>query len=144
MSMIAIIANLVISGWRISVAMTDVNFVKLDQLRQKMSTKSWATALYICRDRNFYINQKGNFIMKSIVTLIATLVAASAFAAEPAKAPATPAPAASAAVAPVAPAKCDPVKDKNCKVEKKAETAPVKSQAPTVPAATKAAEPAKK
>ena len=77
--------------------------------------------------------------MKTIATVIATLVATAAFATEPAKT-ATPAPAASAA-----PAKCDPAKDKNCKVEaKKAETAPVKSEAPVAKVETKTAEPAKK
>jgi len=75
--------------------------------------------------------------MKTIATLIASLFVVSAFAAEPAKTPAAPATLA-------APAKCDPVKDKNCKVEKKAETAPVKSQAPAIKDAAKTAEPAKK
>ena len=74
--------------------------------------------------------------MKTIATLIASLFVVSAFAAEPAK-PAAPA-------TPAAPTKCDPVKDKNCKVEKKAETAPVKSQAPAIKDAAKTAEPAKK
>lgn len=71
--------------------------------------------------------------MKSIVTLIATLVAASAFATEAVKA--APAVAASAPVAVVAPApaKCDPAKDKTCKVEAKAVVAaPAKSTAPAV------------
>ena len=73
--------------------------------------------------------------MKTIVTLIATLVATAAFAAEPAK-PAAPA---------AAPAKCDPAKDKTCKVEaKKVETTPAKSAAPVVKDAAKTAEPAKK
>jgi hypothetical protein len=131
--MIAIIANLVISGWRINAAMTDVNFVKLDQLPQKMSTKSWATALYICRDRNFYINQKGNFIMKSIATLIATLFAATVFAAEPAKAPATPAaPAPAATASAPVPAAATPAK----KEEKKAKPEVAKADA------TKSATPA--
>jgi hypothetical protein len=128
--MIAIIANLVISGWRISVAMTDVNFVKLDQLRQKMSTKSWATALYICRDRNFYINQKGNFIMKSIATLIATLFAATAFAAEPAKAPA---PAATASAP--APAATTPAKKEEKKATKEVAKADATKSATPAPAA---------
>lgn len=131
--MIAIIANLVISGWRISVAMTDVNFVKLDQLRQKMSTKSWATALYICRDRNFYINQKGNFIMKSIATLIATLFAATAFAAEPAKAPAAPAPAATASAP--APAATTPAKKEEKKATKEVAKADATKSATPAPAA---------
>ena len=81
--------------------------------------------------------------MKTIATLIASLFVVSAFAAEPAK-PAAPATPAVAATAPAAPTKCDPVKDKNCKVEKKAETAPVKSQAPAIKDAAKTAEPAKK
>ena len=82
--------------------------------------------------------------MKTISTLIASLVATAAFAAEPAKT--TPvAPAAAPAVAAPAPAKCDPAKDKTCIVAvKKAEVKPVKSQAPAAPVATKAAEPAKK
>jgi len=80
--------------------------------------------------------------MKSIVTLIVGLIAVSAFATEPAKTAApAPAPAASAA----APAKCDPVKDKTCKVEAKKEDAkPFKSEAPAAPVAAKTAEPAKK
>jgi len=78
--------------------------------------------------------------MKSIVTLIVGLIAVSAFATEPAKT-AAPAPAASAA----APAKCDPVKDKTCKVEAKKEDAkPSKSEAPVTKDAAKTAEPAKK
>ena len=81
--------------------------------------------------------------MKTIATLIATLVATAAFATEPAKtATPAPAPAASAAAAPAAPAKCDPVKDKTCKVEAKA--TPVKSEAPATKVETKTAEPAKK
>lgn len=81
--------------------------------------------------------------MKTIATLIATLVATAAFAAEPAKT--TPAATAAPAVAAPAPAKCDPAKDKTCIVAvKKAEVKPVKSQAPAAPVATKAAEPAKK
>ena len=82
--------------------------------------------------------------MKTIATLIASLFVVSAFAAEPAKTPAAPTVAATAPATPAAPAKCDPVKDKNCKVEKKAETAPVKSQAPAIKDAAKTAEPAKK
>lgn len=79
--------------------------------------------------------------MKSIVTLIATLVAVSAFATEVAK-PVGPASAPVAVVAPAAPAKCDHVKDKTCKVEAKATVAtPVKSTAPVVKA-EKAATPA--
>ena len=91
--------------------------------------------------------------MKTIATLIATLVAATAFAAEPAK-PAAPvaatavtAPATPATVAPAVtatPEKCDHAKDKHCKVEKKAEVKPVKSQAPATKDAAKTAEPAKK
>ena len=78
--------------------------------------------------------------MKTIATLIATLVATAAFATEPAK---TAAPAAaSAAAAPAAPAKCDPVKDKTCKADTKA--TPVKSEAPAAKVETKTAEPAKK
>ena len=46
--------------------------------------------------------------MKTIAILIATLVATAAFAAEPAK-----------TATPAAPAKCDPAKDKTCKVEAK-------------------------
>jgi hypothetical protein len=91
--------------------------------------------------------------MKTIATLIATLVATAAFATEPAKpvapvattavtAPATPATVASAPT--VAPEKCDAAKDKHCKVEKKAEVKPVKSQAPATKDAAKTAEPAKK
>jgi hypothetical protein len=102
--------------------MQNVNFVIVDQNCQTMSTKSWATALYICRDRNFYINQKGNFIMKSIATLIATLFAATAFAAEPAKAPATPAPAATASAP--APAKAEVKKDE----KKPAKSEPAKKE----------------
>ena len=71
--------------------------------------------------------------MKSIVTLIATLFAASVFAAEPAKAPA-------AMAAPAAPAKEMKLADK--KVDKKVAVAPTKSEAPK--AEVKAAEPAKK
>lgn len=80
--------------------------------------------------------------MKSIVTLIVGLIAVSAFATEPAKTAApAPAPAASAA----APAKCDPAKDKTCKVEAKKEDAkPSKSEAPATKDAAKTAEPAKK
>ena len=69
--------------------------------------------------------------MKSIATVIATLVATAAFATEPAK-----------TAAPAAPAKCDPAKDKTCKVEAKA--TPVKSEAPAAKVETKTAEPAKK
>ena len=116
--------------------MTDVNFVKLDQLRQKMSTKSWATALYICRDRNFYINQKGNFIMKSIATLIATLFAATAFAAEPAKAPATPAAPAATASAP-APTASKPAKTEKKAKKEVAKADATKSSAPAVAKDTK-------
>jgi hypothetical protein len=77
--------------------------------------------------------------MKTIATLIATLVATAVFATEPAKT-ATP-----AASAPVAPAKCDPAKDKHCKVETKTqEITPVKSQTPTTKDAAKTTEPAKK
>jgi len=82
--------------------------------------------------------------MKTIATLIATLVATAAFATEPAKTPAVPASAPVAATAVTAPAKCVAAKDKHCKIEPKAEVKPVKSQAPVVPAATKASEPAKK
>lgn len=67
--------------------------------------------------------------MKSIFALIIAVAASTAFAADAPKA-ATPAPAATTAPAPAA--KCDPAKDKNCKVEAKA-----------APAATPAA-PAKK
>jgi len=83
--------------------------------------------------------------MKTIATLIATLVATAAFATEPAKTAtpaAAPAPAASAAATP---AKCDPAKDKHCKVETKTqEITPVKSQTPTTKDAAKTTEPAKK
>jgi hypothetical protein len=98
--------------------------------------------------------------MKTIATLIATLVATAAFATEPAKtatpaaapvattavtAPATPAAPAASAAAPVkAEHKCDPAKDKHCKVEKKAEVTPVKSEAPAAKDTAKTAEPAKK
>ena len=85
--------------------------------------------------------------MKTISTLIATLVATAAFATEPAKTPAAPASApvaTTAVIAPATPAKCDAAKDKHCKVEKKAEVKPVKSEAPVAPAAAKASEPAKK
>ena len=78
--------------------------------------------------------------MKTIATVIATLVATAAFATDPAKTAApAPAPAASAAAAP---AKCDPAKDKTCKVEAKA--TPVKSETPAAKVETKTAEPAKK
>ena len=61
--------------------------------------------------------------MKSIVTLIATLFAASVFAAEPAKAPA-------AMAAPAAPAKDMKLADKKVdkKADKKAAVAPTKSE----------------
>ena len=103
---------------------------------QSVSTNLRATALYICRDRNSYINQKGNFIMKTIATLIATLFVATAFAAEPAKAPATPAPAATAAATTPAatPAKKEEVKP--------AKSEPAKKDAPKADA--KAATPAAK
>ena len=143
--MIVTTASPVTFGWRISVVIKNVNFVIVDQNRQTLSTKSRATALYICRDRNFYINQKGNFIMKSIATLIATLFAATAFAAEPAKAPATPAPATTASApapaavtAPAAPHKSDVKKDE----KKPAKSEPAKKDAPKADA--KAATPAAK
>ena len=72
-------------------------------------------ALYICRDRNPYTNQKGNFKMKTIATLIVTLFAATVFAAAPAVVPA---------------AKCDPVKDKTCKVEEKKDAKAAPAAAP--------------
>jgi hypothetical protein len=89
--------------------------------------------------KNLYLTKR-KLIMKSIVTLIAGLIAVSAFATEPAKT-ATPV----AAPAPAASAKCDPAKDKTCKVEAKKEDAkPSKSQAPATKDAAKTAEPAKK
>jgi len=72
--------------------------------------------------------------MKTIATLIATLVATAAFAATPV-----------VSATPAAPAKCDPAKDKHCKVETKTqEITPVKSQTPTTKDAAKTTEPAKK
>jgi len=77
--------------------------------------------------------------MKSIVTLIAGLVAVSAFATEPAKTPVAPAATAAVTATPAAPAKKD-----EKKVEKKAVATPVKSQAPATKDAAKTTEPAKK
>ena len=82
--------------------------------------------------------------MKSIVTLIAGLVAVSAFAAEPAKKeeakPVAPA-------ATVAPAKAEEKKPEMKLAKKKEEAKPAdatKSQAPAAKEPAKAAEPAKK
>ena len=56
--MIVTIANLVIDGRKISAVIQPASFVIVDQNRQTMSTRLQAKALYICRDKNSYINQK--------------------------------------------------------------------------------------
>jgi len=101
-----------------------------------------------------FINFKRKLQMKTIATLIATLVATAAFATEPAKtaapAAATATPAAATATPAATPAAATPAKKVEKKVEhkkadhKKAEVTPVKSEAPAASATTKAVEPAKK
>jgi hypothetical protein len=89
-------------------------------------------------DSFLYINQKGNFIMKSVIATLLALSVASVFAAETPKAPATPAPAATAS-APVPAVTANPAPHKTEKKAKKevAKADATKSATPTVAKDTK-------